>query len=81
MIIKNKIKDLQHMFHECYNLKNIDELKYLNVKYCTNFSYMFCGCYLLNNIQALENWNVSNGTNFSHMFCECSLNDIKPLEN
>ena len=81
MIIKNKIKDLQHMFHECYNLKNIDELKYLNVKYYTNFSYMFYYCYLLNNIQALENWNVSNGTNFSYMFSGCPLNDIKPLEN
>ena len=33
MIIKNRIKDLRHMFNKCYNLKNIEELKYLNTKY------------------------------------------------
>ena len=41
MIIKNKIKDLRHIFNLCENLKNIDELKYLNTKYCTNFSAIF----------------------------------------
>ena len=41
MKIKNKIKDLQYMFHECDKLKKIDELEYLNTKYCNNFSYMF----------------------------------------
>ena len=64
MIIKNKIKDLRYMFNKCNNLKNIDELKYLNVKYCNNFSYMFSGCKSLNDIKPLEKWNVSNGTNF-----------------
>ena len=44
MKIKNKITDLQDMFVGCKNLKNIDELKYLNTKYCNNFSYMFYGC-------------------------------------
>ena len=82
IIIKNKIKDLSYMFFGCNNLKNIEELKYLNVKYCTNFSNMFCCFESLNNIKPLKNWNVSNGTNFSYMFCAClSLNDIKPLEN
>jgi len=38
IIIKNKIKDLRHMFNSCNNLKNIEGLKYLNTKYCTNFS-------------------------------------------
>jgi len=82
MIIKNKIKDLQHMFDSCNNLTNIEELKYLNVKYYTNFSYMLYGCWSLNDIKSLENWDVSNCTNFSNMFGACSsLNDIKPLEN
>jgi hypothetical protein len=81
IIIKNKIKDLQHMFDSCYNLKNIDELKYLNVKYCTNFSWMFSGCSSLNDITPLKDWNVSNGNNFSYLFSECSsLLDIKLLE-
>ena len=33
LIIKNKIKDLRHMFDNCKNLQKIDELKYLNTKY------------------------------------------------
>ena len=37
MIIKNKIIDLQYMFYYCNNLKYIEELKYLNTKYCNNF--------------------------------------------
>ena len=82
MIIKDKIKDLQHMFDSCENLPNIDELKYLNVKYCINFSYMFFDCSSLNDISPLENWIVTKGTNFSHMLCDCSLlKDIRPLEN
>jgi len=53
MIIKNKIKDLQFMFDECKNLENMDELKYLNTKYCKNFSYMFNGCSSLKDIKPL----------------------------
>ena len=49
IIIKNKIKDLHHMF-DSYTLKNIEELKYLNVKYCTNFSGTFLNCSSLNDI-------------------------------
>ena len=71
MIIKNKIKDLRYMFYSCNNLNNIDELKYLNVKYCTNFKSMFSWCESLKDIKSLENWNVSNGNNFSYMFSEC----------
>ena len=37
LIIKNKLKDLRHMFNNCEKLQNINELKYLNTKYCTNF--------------------------------------------
>ena len=66
--IKNKIKDLRHMFNNCKNLQNINELKYLNTKYCTNFSRMFSGCSSLNDIKPLEKWNVSNGKDFSWMF-------------
>ena len=47
------------MFYECYYLKNLEELKYLNTKYCNNFSYMFYGCSQLSDIKALEKWNVS----------------------
>ena len=81
MKIKNKITDLQYMFDGCKNLKNIDELKYLNTKYCNNFSCMFSGCSSLSDIKGLEKWNVSNGNNFEYMFYGCSsLSDIKALE-
>ena len=68
MIIKNRIEDLQYMFAECENLENINELKYLNTKYCTNFSYIFWQCSSLNDIKPLENWNVSNCINLEGIF-------------
>ena len=42
------------MFDSCCNLKNIEELKYLNVKYCTNFNVMFYNCSSLKDITPLE---------------------------
>ena len=81
MKTKNKIAYLQYMFFECKNLKNIDELKYLNTKYCNNFSYMFSQCSSLSDIKGLEKLNVSNGNNFEGMFEGCSsLLDIKGIE-
>jgi hypothetical protein len=80
MVIKSKITDLQYMFHCCKNLKDINELQYLDTKYCNNFKFMFARCSLLSDIRALEKWNVSNGNNFEGMFAGCSsLSDIKPL--
>ena len=82
IIIKNKITDFEYMFYECISLKNIENLKYLDIKEINNFNYMFYGCSSLSNIKGLENWDVSNGNNFSNMFYECSsLTDIKELEN
>ena len=77
--IKNKINDFSSMFYNCPKLKNIDELKYLNIEDCINFSYMFYNCTKLTDIKPLENWNVSKCNNFSSMFYGCgSLSDIKP---
>ena len=70
LIIKNEIENLSYMFYDCKNLKNIDELKYLNTSKCYNFSYMFYGCSSLNDIKSIENWNVSNGNNFSLCFMD-----------
>ena len=81
LIIKKKITNLSNMFDGCKSLKNIEELKYLNTFYCTDFSYMFYECSSLSNIKSLEKWNVSNGNDFSGMFYRCSsLSDIKSLE-
>ena len=82
ILIKNKLRNLSHMFHSCKCLKDISELKYLDVKDITDFSHMFNGCSSLSDIQSLQNWDVSNGNNFSNMFRECSkLSDITPLFN
>ena len=80
IIIKDKLQDLQHMFHQCRNLTNIDELKYLNTEDCNNFSEMFRNCSSLSDIKSLANWNVSNGNNFSQMFIGCSsISDVQSL--
>ena len=82
IIIKKELINLSCMFSGCHALKNIEELKYLDVSKNTDFSWMFNGCSLLSDIKSLSNWNVSKGTDFSNMFSNCSLlSDIKPLEN
>ena len=79
--IKNKLTNLSNMFKSCGTLYNIDELKYLNTKFVTDFSYMFSGS-SISNIKALENWDVSKVTNFQYMFSECiQLSNITPLKN
>ena len=82
IIIKNKINNLEYMFYECLSLKNIEELKYLDVSEVNNFSYMLYFCSFLSDIKSLKDWDVSKGNNFSGMFCSCSsLSDIKPIQN
>jgi len=82
LIILKTLKNLGGMFSDVHNLKNIDELKYLNTKEVNNFSGMFYGCSSLSDIKPLQNWNVSDGNDFSFMFSGCSsLSDIKPLQN
>ena len=52
------------MFYECEYLRDIGELKYLDVSEVKDFSDMFYKCSSITDIKALENWNVSNGINF-----------------
>ncbi len=51
LIIKNNLINLEKMFYKCETLYNIDELKYLNTNYCTNFSHMFFSCQYLSDIK------------------------------
>ena len=71
IIIKNKILSLEDMFYYCESLRNIDGLKYLDVKEINNFSGMFLGCSSLSDLKPIQNWNVSNGNKFSYMFSGC----------
>ena len=80
MVIKNHLTNLSNMFYGAKYLKDISELKSLNVTYVNDFSCIFFGCSSLSNIKALENWDVSNGNNYESMFWGCeSLCDIEPL--
>ena len=82
IIINHKLSNLNYMFYNSETLKDITEIKYLEVKDVKNFSYMFYNCSSLSNINPLKNWNVSNAENFMGIFSECtSLSDIKALQN
>ena len=81
MIMKDNLTNLSYMFSFCDSLRDIKDLKNLNVEYVIDFSYMFCGCASISDFSALQNWNVSRGYNFASMFCNCTkLVDLKPLE-
>ena len=82
LITKKKLNNLSYMFHQCDALKDITELKYLDVSETKDFSYMFSECSILSDLKPLINWNVSNGEKFEYMFSECtSLFDLKGLQN
>ena len=82
ILVKNKLVSLSSMFSGCKSVKNINELKYLDVKEVTDFSQMFSECALLSDLTALKNWDVSNGDDFNYMFNGCkALSDISPLQN
>jgi len=82
LLKKNKLKNLSCMFYDCNNLKDINDMRYLNVKEVKDFSHMFNWCSSLSDMKPLQNWNVSNCNNLECMFLGCSsLSDIKPLEN
>ena len=82
IIIKNKLINLSYMFYMCDFLRDISELKYLDVSESTDFSYMFHDCLLLSDINALKKWNVLSCKSFSYMFSGCSLlSNIEALKN
>ena len=82
IILKKKNIDFSYMFYGCKSLKNIDDLKNLDIEEIENLSHMFYNCSSLSNIQSLKNWNVSNCKDFSYMFYGCSsLSDIEPIQN
>ena len=64
IIIKDKIIDFSHMFDGCIWLKDISELKNLDISEAKDLSYMFNDCSLISDIRPIENWDVSNCHNF-----------------
>ena len=81
LCIKNKLKNISHMFYSCKNIHNIDELKYLDTGEITDFSHMFAKSNI-SDIKPLEKWNTSKVKSLCGMFDSCDLlTNIKPLEN
>ena len=54
LIIKNNLENIKKMFYESKSLYNIEELKYLDISKCTDFSSMFFNCSSLSDIKTLE---------------------------
>ena len=80
--IKNDLTYLSFMFSGCSSLKNIEELKYLDVRKAQHLEYMLSDCILLTDINPLRYWDVSNCQRFKGMFAGCrTLSNINPLAN
>lgn len=80
--LKNDLTYLSFMFMGCSSLKNIEELKYLDVRKSKYLEFMFSYCSLISDISPLRYWDVSNCQRFKGMFAGCtSLTNINPLVN
>ena len=80
--IKNDLTYLSFMFMGCSSLKNIEELKYLDVSKSKYLEFMISYCPLLSDISPLMYWDVSNCQRFTGLFAGCkSLTNINPLVN
>ena len=56
LLVKNKLTNLIYMYDDCNNLKDNNELKYLNVNEVKNFRSIFIRFSSLANIKPLQNW-------------------------
>ena len=62
-------------------MKDINELKYLDISGTDSLQGMFYGCKSLSDLIPLKNWNVSNVKDLNDMFRDCaSLSDITPFK-
>jgi surface protein len=73
------IKDCSHMFHNCYNITNIDFPSF-NTENINDISYMFSYCDSLKSLPDISKWDTKNVKDMSYMFSMCksleSLPDI-----
>ena len=73
LIKLTKLTNLEHIFSGSCTLKNMEELKFLNVSNANNFSGIFYGSTPLSEIKYLRNWNVK----YKYFFQLCSFNNKK----
>ena len=64
LIIKNPLTSITNMFSGCNSLKDINEIKYLDVRKVKYFDLAFAHIETLSDISPLSNWDVSNGESF-----------------
>ena len=82
LIIKRNLTTLNNMFYKVECIKDLTELKYLDIRDVKDFEGIFYECQSLKDIKFLSGWNVSNCKSFQNIFYGCSLlSDIKPLKN
>lgn len=62
--------NLEHMFHDCVNLRTINGINEWDTSNVTNMSEMFNNCRSLESLD-LSSFNTSNVTNMWHMFSDC----------
>ena len=76
------LKNMYRMFGDCISLKDISDLRKLNVSNVENMSYLFNECSFLEDISSLSNWDVSNVVDMAQMFEKCSLlKNLNALSN
>ena len=68
-----KITKMNHMFYNCWLLKQIPDISEINTSNVTDMSYMFCNCSSLTQLPDLSKWNTKNVVDISHMFQNCEL--------
>ena len=81
LIIKNKLTDLSYMFCNCFSLKNMEELRYLDTENVTNFSFIFAKEYKTNfsyifpkDYEQEKLFNVDRFHSFSDINCLSTWN-------
>ena len=62
---------MNHMFNECYKLKEIKGINKFITNKVISMRTMFQACYELESLN-LSNFNTSNVTNMSDMFNQCN---------
>jgi len=71
------VTDTNHMFNECYDLKDLTILSNLDMSNVKNSSYMFRKCISLTTIPSLDISNVKDG---SYMFYDCPVLNVPYLD-
>lgn len=71
----NKIKDMNNLFYNCLNLKNIIGLKNLKTDNCENMSWMFYFCSNLKDIN-VSNFNTEKVIDMKNMFKSTGIEEI-----